>query len=123
MENSVLNIEIRNQVAILKINRPEALNALNKAVFDSLESFFMKYKNDYSVCGVVITGEGSKAFAAGADIKEFIHLDAAEGEKLSQRGQNVFFLIERFHAPVIAAVNGYALGGGCELAKIGRAHV
>lgn len=116
MENNALLVEIQNQIAILKINRPDALNALNKSVFDGLENFFSTCNNDFSIKGVIITGEGNKAFAAGADIKEFIHLDAEQGEKLSTRGQNIFFLIENFHAPVIAAVNGYALGGGCELA-------
>lgn len=111
-----VSIAIQDGIAILKINRPEALNALNKKVFDGLESFFTRYADDKSVRGVVITGEGSKAFVAGADIKEFSHLNSREGTQLSQRGQEVFFLIERFHAPVIAAVNGYALGGGCELA-------
>lgn len=109
-------IERLEGIAILKINRPESLNALNKKVFDGLESFFTKYAEDRSIRGVIITGEGSKAFVAGADIKEFSDLDSSGGTQLSLRGQQVFFMIERFHAPVIAAVNGYALGGGCELA-------
>lgn len=116
MADNVLKIEARDRFYIITIHRPEALNALNKQVFDELEAFFTKYHADYSVSGVVITGEGSKAFVAGADIKEFSTLDATAGAALSKRGQDIFFLIERFHAPVIAAVNGFALGGGCELA-------
>lgn len=116
MEFPEVNIEFKDHVAIVKINRPEALNALNKNVFDGLESFFTRHAHDVSVRGVIITGEGNKAFVAGADIKEFIHLGEKEGAALSRRGQQVFLLIEKFHAPVIAAVNGYALGGGCELA-------
>ncbi len=101
---------------ILTINRPEALNALNKEVFDALDDFFTNFKNDTSLKGVVITGAGEKAFVAGADIKEFAHLSVEEGAKLSKRGQDVFFKIEQFHVPVVAAINGFALGGGCELA-------
>lgn len=116
MADLAIRIEQKDQFYILTINRPQALNALNKAVFDELETFFNHYKNDFSVKGVVITGEGQKSFVAGADIKEFASLDAKGGSLLSKRGQEVFFMIERFHAPVIAAVNGFALGGGCELA-------
>lgn len=100
----------------LTINRPDQMNALNKSVFDALETFFNDKNDDFNVKGVVITGAGSKAFVAGADIKEFLHLDATAGSALSKRGQDIFFMIEKFHAPVIAAVNGFALGGGCELA-------
>jgi enoyl-CoA hydratase len=116
MSENLLKIEQKDQFFILTINRPHALNALNKDVFIALEDFFTRYSGDYSVKGVVITGEGQKAFVAGADIKEFSSLDAAGGSQLSKRGQDIFFMIERFHAPVIAAVNGFALGGGCELA-------
>jgi len=116
MSENLLKIERKDHFYILTINRPHALNALNKDVFNELEDFFTKYLGDYSVKGVIITGEGQKAFVAGADIKEFSALDAEEGSKLSKRGQDIFFMIERFHAPVVAAVNGFALGGGCELA-------
>jgi enoyl-CoA hydratase len=109
-------IEQKDAFYLITINRPEALNALNKDVFDQLEFFFRTHKNNFSIKGVVITGAGSKAFVAGADIKEFTALGEHQGAALSKRGQDVFFLIEHFHAPVIAAVNGFALGGGCELA-------
>ena len=107
---------LEGSFVLLTIKRPESLNALNRDVFDELEAFFRAHHLDYAVKGVIITGEGSKAFVAGADIKEFSALDAAGGAVLSKRGQDIFFMIERFHAPVIAAVNGFALGGGCELA-------
>jgi enoyl-CoA hydratase len=116
MQDNVLIVEKKDQFCILTINRPDALNALNKDVFDELNSFFSKHYKDYTIKGVVITGSGSKAFVAGADIKEFSTLNQEEGKKLSKKGQDILFKIERFHAPVIAAVNGFALGGGCELA-------
>ncbi|MFZ1705100.1 MAG: enoyl-CoA hydratase-related protein [Saprospiraceae bacterium] len=111
-----LKIEKLGDFILLTVNRPDALNALNANVFNALDDFFTQKHGDYSIKGVVLTGEGSKAFVAGADIKEFISLNAEEGAKLSKRGQEIFFKIENFHAPVIAAVNGFALGGGCELA-------
>jgi enoyl-CoA hydratase len=116
MQYPELIVEKNDDIIILKINRPEALNALNKRVFDALDSFFTEHHDDMNVKGVVISGSGEKAFVAGADIKEFMDFDSSEGAKLSKRGQDIFFKIERFHAPVIAAVNGFALGGGCELA-------
>ncbi|KXK40331.1 MAG: enoyl-CoA hydratase/isomerase family protein [Saprospiraceae bacterium] len=116
MDTPLVLIDHHDGFYTLTINRPEALNALNKGVFDELEAFFKQYMGDFSVKGVIITGAGQKAFVAGADIKEFAALDTAAGSALSKRGQDVFFMMERFHAPVIAAVNGFALGGGCELA-------
>jgi len=115
MEHEVLLQEKIGNFVVLTINRPEALNALNKYVFDALDQFFTKNLDNKDLKGVVITGAGEKAFIAGADIKEFANLNAEEGAQLSKRGQDVFFKIERFHVPVIAAVNGFALGGGCEL--------
>ncbi|MCB9309193.1 MAG: enoyl-CoA hydratase/isomerase family protein [Lewinellaceae bacterium] len=114
--DKVIEIIQNNEFRILTIQRPNALNALNKQVFDELDAFFSAHHGDLSIRGVIITGSGDKAFAAGADIKEFAALDAEGGAALSKRGQDIFFKIERFHAPVIAAVNGFALGGGCELA-------
>lgn len=116
MIDKLISIQEENGIFVLTITRPEALNALNRQVFDELDAFFTLYKENFNVKGVVITGAGTKAFVAGADIKEFAALDAAAGSALSKRGQDIFFKIERFHAPVIAAVNGFALGGGCELA-------
>jgi enoyl-CoA hydratase len=116
MSEEIVLIESHDHIYTLTIHRPQALNALNKDVFDILDNFFTKNMGNYEVRGVVITGAGEKAFVAGADIKEFSGLSAEQGSALSKRGQDVFFKIEQFHAPVIAAVNGFALGGGCELA-------
>lgn len=106
-----------NGVVHLTINREKALNALNRQTLDELEDFFTEgYARLADFHGVILRGAGEKAFVAGADIKEF--LDATSdsgGDALARRGQEVFFLIERFHRPVIAVVHGYALGGGCEL--------
>ena len=113
-QNILVNNE--NGILILTINREKALNALNQQTMSELKYFFeTDYKNHNDLKGVIITGAGAKAFVAGADITEFLNLDGA-GEKLAQQGQDIFTLIERFHKPTIAAVNGFALGGGCELA-------
>lgn len=112
-------IEIQNEgrIKIIYINRPAALNALNRQVFAELEHFFITDPpHPADVDGIIITGKGHKAFAAGADIKEFSMLDEANATQLSRRGQIIFEAIERFPKPVIAVVQGYALGGGCELA-------
>ncbi len=118
MNHQVIGIEQRDQFRIITINREKALNALNKDVFDGLHEFFSAIKAPApDLLGVVITGAGNKAFVAGADIKEFSDLPSAKDlEMLSLRGQMIFDLIEQCPVPVIAAVNGYALGGGCELA-------
>ena len=113
------NILVKNVKGIitLTINREKAYNALNRAVFMELDHFFRvgvhKRKN---LKGIIITGAGEKAFVAGADIKELMVLKKHEGAETAQFGQDVFELIEKFSKPVIAAVNGFALGGGCELA-------
>lgn len=113
---TTLALEVKDHVLIIRLNRPDAMNALNAQMFDDLKSFFAEdYKNVSAGC-IIITGSGEKAFAAGADIKELHGLNSFEAEQLSLRGQKVFRLIEEFHLPVIAAVNGFALGGGCELA-------
>jgi enoyl-CoA hydratase len=103
-------------VLLLTINRPDKLNALNAQVLDDLDEVFSSVASDTSVRGVVLTGSGSKAFVAGADIKQFQSLSAEGAERFARRGQAVFNLIERLPRPVVAAVNGFALGGGCELA-------
>jgi enoyl-CoA hydratase len=111
-----LLINNEDGIVTITINRPEALNAINKEVMEGLGQFFTDHQDDYNIKGVIITGAGEKAFVAGADIKQFSGLNALEGEALSKFGQDVYFKIENFHKPVIAAVNGFALGGGCELA-------
>jgi enoyl-CoA hydratase len=117
MEYQSLKIAYDGGICTITINREKAMNALNKTVFSELREYFsVEGVNREDLRGVIITGAGSKAFAAGADIKEFLSLDEKKAAEMSQYGQEVFFLIERFHVPVIAAVNGFALGGGCELA-------
>ena len=100
----------------VRINRPEKLNALNAQVIDDLDACFAAIADDDSVRGVILTGSGEKSFVAGADIARFTELDAESGYRFALRGQAVFNRIEQLKKPVIAAVNGYALGGGCELA-------
>jgi enoyl-CoA hydratase len=108
--------ENRDTVAAVTLNRPKVLNALNRALFNDLESVFLAAASDSSVRAVILTGAGEKAFAAGADISEVAETNALQGQALAARGQAVFDLIENCGKPVIAAVNGFALGGGCELA-------
>ncbi len=103
------------RLAIVTLNRPP-VNALNHEVIDALEAVFDELAKDESVGAVILTGAGEKAFVAGADIGEFPKLNSANGESMSRRGQAVFQKIADFPAPVIAAVNGFALGGGLELA-------
>ncbi|HZV68163.1 MAG TPA: enoyl-CoA hydratase-related protein [Saprospiraceae bacterium] len=108
--------ELREKVVILHLNRPDSLNALNSTMFDELDEFFTADYQDYQANCVIITGKGEKAFAAGADIKELHGLSSSQAETLSRKGQIIFSKIENFHMPVIGAINGFALGGGCELA-------
>lgn len=100
----------------LTLNRPAVLNALNTQLFDDIERAFRSIAPDPSVRTILLTGSGEKAFAAGADIAELAQLDAAGARQKSLRGQAVFSLIESSTRPVIACINGFALGGGCELA-------
>ncbi|MDZ4258552.1 MAG: enoyl-CoA hydratase-related protein [Gemmatimonadales bacterium] len=103
-------------IAVVTINRPDKLNALNAQVFSDLSDLLDRIKGDQTIRAVIVTGAGPKAFVAGADIGELAAVDGAEGARLSARGQAVFRDLERLSIPVIAAVNGFALGGGCELA-------
>ena len=117
MDFSTLLFEVDDAgVAVVTINRPDKLNALNATVIDELEQCFQAAKDNEDVKGVILTGSGEKSFVAGADISQFQHLDTTTGQTFARRGQEVFNLIEQLGKPVIAAVNGYALGGGCELA-------
>lgn len=113
-----LLVEEKDGILHVTINRPKALNALNQVTMGELESIFGEdYAKRKDIKGVLLTGSGDRAFVAGADIKEFIGVAAAgSGREMATRGQDIFFLIERFHRPVIALINGFALGGGCELA-------
>ncbi|NUQ26094.1 MAG: enoyl-CoA hydratase/isomerase family protein [Saprospiraceae bacterium] len=117
MQYENLLLEEENDILIVTINREKALNALNTQTMLELQRLFADDAPHRTYLkGVIITGAGDRAFVAGADIKEFLALDAEQGAAMAQRGQDIFFLIERFSKPVVAAVNGFALGGGCELA-------
>ena len=115
MFQSILT-ELENGIFTITINRPDKLNALNKTVMHELDQAMDLVYSDANIRSVIITGAGQKAFVAGADISEFLGLKPAEGMELARRGQTIFFRIENCPKPVIAAVNGFALGGGCELA-------
>jgi enoyl-CoA hydratase len=108
--------ERRNGIGYVTINRPERLNALNRKVIAELDECFEGIQRDGDVRVIILTGAGEKAFVAGADIGEIAALTSLEGRETSARGQRVLDRIENLGKPVIAALNGYALGGGCELA-------
>ena len=109
-------LEKKAGIAYVTINRPEVRNALNAATMQELRDAFEQIKGDDEVRVVILTGAGDKAFVAGADINELAKLTPVEGQDYSRKGQAIFDSIENLGKPVIAAVNGYALGGGCELA-------
>jgi enoyl-CoA hydratase/carnithine racemase len=108
--------EKRDGIAYVTINRPKVLNALNTPTWKDLRTAFENARDDASVRGVILTGAGNKAFVAGADIGELSHVAAFEAEQSSRFGQEVLDVIENLGKPVVAAVNGFALGGGCETA-------
>ena len=116
MSYQTLLLNIENNICSITINRPDKLNALNKEVFNELDSVMDEVNNNPEIKSVIITGAGPKAFVAGADITEFAGLSKEAAMAMAQKGQDVFFKIENSHKPVVAAVNGFALGGGCELA-------
>src|SRR5262245_56172275 len=111
-----LTVETKDGVAIVTINRPDKLNALNDRTMEELDAAFTALQGDAGVRGVLLTGAGEKAFVAGADIGELSTQSPVDGKERSIRGQRVLDRIERLGKPVVAAVNGSALGGGCELA-------
>jgi enoyl-CoA hydratase len=114
MEN--VRSENREGVLVVTIDRPKVLNALNAQTIDEIRKVFDAARDDDSVKAVIVTGGGEKAFVAGADINELAKMTPISGKATASGGQDVFFAIERFPKPVIAAINGFALGGGCELA-------
>lgn len=116
MKLKATTLTIKNRIGYIVINREKALNALNVDVMDDLNHLFSAQLEKEDLIGVIISGAGEKAFAAGADIKEFVSHDQKEGRDLSEKGHIIFNKIENFGLPVIAAVHGFALGAGCELA-------
>ena len=116
MENLNLLVDIQKGVALVTINRPKALNSLNSSVIGELQELFARLGEDAAVKAVVLTGSGAKAFVAGADIAELAGMDPQQAFAFSRKGQALVHLIGQLPKPVIAAVNGFALGGGLELA-------
>jgi enoyl-CoA hydratase len=108
--------DLTDGILTIVINRPEKLNALNVLTLTEIKSAIEKAYDDHDVKGIIIVGAGKKAFVSGADIGEFKELNDLNGRKFAERGQEVFSLLENCHKPTIAVINGYALGGGCELA-------
>ncbi|RYZ26160.1 MAG: enoyl-CoA hydratase [Chitinophagaceae bacterium] len=107
---------LENGIFTITINRPDKLNALNKDVMNDLNKVVDEVESNNEIKAVMITGSGQKGFVAGADISEFVGLSGEDGKALAKKGQDIFFRIENCSKPFIAAVNGFALGGGCELA-------
>lgn len=111
-----LLMEIKGQVAIVTINNPKSLNALNSATLSELNSCLAEIEKSKDIRVVIVTGSGAKAFVAGADISEMVNATAAEGRAMALLAKEAFYRLEKMPQATIAAVNGYALGGGCELA-------
>lgn len=116
MAYETLLFEKRDGIGFITVNRPQKLNALNRLVLEELDSGFRSVAADDEVRAVIVTGAGEKAFVAGADINELAEQTPLSGREMAARGQRLFDFIENLGKPVVAAVNGYALGGGCELA-------
>ena len=108
--------DVRDGIAVLTLNRPKVLNALNAVTLEELRTAIQAIRDDETVRAALLTGAGEKAFAAGADIQELAQADGIDGRDLALRGQAIFRSIETCGKPVIACINGFALGGGCELA-------
>ncbi len=111
-----LGVTVEGKIAVVRLNRPDVLNALNREMLAELDACFTAMASDEEVAGIILTGTGEKAFAAGADIRQLAELSGVSGLEYSRAGQAVFERIASMAKPVIAAVNGYCLGGGCELA-------
>ncbi|HVK47930.1 MAG TPA: enoyl-CoA hydratase-related protein [Pseudobacter sp.] len=116
MSYQTLHTNLDNGIFTITVNRPDKLNAINKTVMEELKLAVEEVYNNPAIRSAIITGAGPKAFVAGADITEFMGLSKEEGMAVSKKGHDVFFAIENSPKPIIAAVNGFALGGGCELA-------
>ena len=116
MEFQNILLEVKDGVATVTVNRPKVLNALNDQTMEELRQVFLEIRRREDVQGVIFTGAGEKAFIAGADINELATQTPLEGKDRSRRGHHILEIIENLGKPVIAAVNGYALGGGCEIA-------
>ncbi len=116
MEYANIRLELRPPLAVVMLDRPKVLNSLNAATLVELDSVFASLAADASVRAILLTGAGGRAFAAGADINELAALTAEEGRAFALRGQDIFRRIETLPKPVIACIQGFALGGGCELA-------
>src|SRR5688572_26471962 len=115
MYNALLT-SLEDHLFTITINRPDKLNALNREVLDELASVIEEVYTNSDIKAVILTGSGQKAFVAGADISEFSTTQPEEGKALARKGQDIFSRIEQCPKPFVAAVNGFALGGGCELA-------
>lgn len=115
MYNTLLT-NLENNIFTITINRPDKMNALNQEVMNDIKNVMDEVYNNSEIRSVIITGAGEKAFVAGADISEFSGLSQQQGMALAKKGQDIFFKVENSPKPIIAAVNGFALGGGCELA-------
>src|SRR5690349_14013142 len=116
MPYETLLTELEKGIFTITVNRPDKLNALNRSVMNDLNAVMDEVYSNNEIRSVIITGAGPKAFVAGADISEFGGLSKEQAMELSTRGQKIFFRIENSTKPIVAAVNGFALGGGCELA-------
>lgn len=116
MAAQFLTCDIENKIALVTINRPDKLNALNATVKKEMRELFEELKKNDDIYVVILTGAGEKSFVAGTDIGELLELDEQSGKGFAKGGQDIFTLIENLGKPVIGAINGFALGGGCELA-------
>jgi enoyl-CoA hydratase len=116
LKPEIIQVERHDSIAIVRLNRPEKLNALSRETIAALSETFKNFENDAELRSVILTGSGERAFSAGTDLTELIHVSGDEAETVAERGQQLCNQIEQSQVPVIAAINGIAAGGGCELA-------